>query len=119
MPRKKTGGRLPGTPNKKTIARLERENIAQKVRTEVVAASRARSEVSHKRAKEVMEEFLPVVRGIAAYYQPTFPGMGTQNPNGKESKFKEWLGVLFDLTKILAPYQDARFNAINVVVELL
>lgn len=108
------GGRSKGRLNKKTIATLEREDIKRQVLDEIRKANAAESEAAKHRAKDVMEEFLPIVRGIAAYYHPTFEGMPQQNLHGNEAKFMEWFPVLLDLAKALAPFQSPTFKAIAV-----
>lgn len=118
--RRENAGRKPGGRNKKTLVRLERDHIIEQIRAEVIAANAADTESKRKRAKDVMEEFLPIVRGIAAYYQPTYEGM-LQNPNGlardvNEANFLKWLEPLLDLCGTLAKFQSPTFKAVAVAL---
>src|SRR5262249_43413537 len=70
-PGERRGGRLKGSRNKATI---ERALIAERVANEAKMAGK-------KLAKEVLDQFMVLFAGMAAYYQPKpVPGM-QQNPN--------------------------------------
>lgn len=114
-PGTRPSGRQKGTRNKKTIAALEKEQTRAQILAELREEAKAEGRDALRRAKDVMEEFLPVVRGITAYFQPTFPGMPVQNPTGNKKEFLMWFGeVLLPLAKALAPYQSPTFRAIDM-----
>lgn len=98
------GGRAKGTLNRTTI---ERALLAEKELEAAKASGR-------KLAKEWMQEFLPVLAGMTAFYQPTFPGMQQQNPNGSEDKFEKWYGLFLDTATKLAPFESPTFRAVMV-----
>ena len=98
------GGRAKGTPNKATV---ERALIAEQEIEKAAASGR-------KLAKEWMQEFLPVLAGMTAYYQPTFPGMTQQNANGDPDKFEKWYGHFLKTATELAPFESPTFRAVMV-----
>jgi hypothetical protein len=67
-----------------------------------------------KLAKEHLSDLLNVFAGMATYYQPTFPGMPTQNPNADEDKFEKWARLAIECAAKLAPYQSPTFRAVVV-----
>ena len=101
---RKTGGRRRGTPNKATI---ERALIAART----VADTRAEGK---KLAKEVLQEFMELFAGMAAYYQPT-PAHLPPNPNENEPQFLRYAGLAVECAKAVAPFQSPTFKAIAVV----
>jgi hypothetical protein len=101
-------GRKRGTRNKATI---ERERIAAEIAARTVMDART---AGRKLAKEVMQDFLPIMAGMAAYYQPTFPGMSAHNPNSNDKEFQRWFELMLDLADKLAPYESPTFKAIAV-----
>ncbi len=117
-PGERRGGRAKGTRNKATVERLKREEIREQIEREIAATTKASTEQSQRRAKDRMEEFLPLLAGYAAYFQPTYPGMPQQNPNGNETAFKSWFGMFLDVAKALAPYQSPTFKATAVTVSM-
>ncbi len=98
------GGRAKGIPNKATI---EKALIAER---EIEKAKNS----GRKLAKEIMQEFLPVLAGICAYYQPTFPGMTQQNLHGNATEFERWYKHVLETAKALAPFESPTFRAIMV-----
>lgn len=103
------GGARPGAgaPRGPRKATLEKALIAEREIQGAKASGR-------KLAKEYLQEFLPVLAGMTAYYQPTFPGMAQQNSNGNEAKFEKWYGYLLDTATKLAPYESPTFRAVQV-----
>jgi hypothetical protein len=118
------GGRRRGSgakrgPTARTVAKLNREQIIDQIRAEIAAEQVAGSKAAMSRAKDVLEEFLPFVRNIAVHYQPPLltddaPPEQVAAAAKKEEKFKEWLGIMTDLCKVLAPYQSPTFKAVVV-----
>jgi hypothetical protein len=103
-PGQRRGGRQKGTRNKATV---EKALIAEQVI--------ARAEMTGvKLAKEHLSDLLNVFAGMATYYQPSFPGMLTQNPNADEDKFEKWARLTVQCAKDLAPYQSPTFRAVVV-----
>lgn len=101
-------GRPPGSPNKATI---EKQRIAAEIASRTVADAKAQN---RKLAKEHLQEFLPVLAGMAAYHQPTFPGMPQQNPNGSVSEFMRYFDLFLSTARTLAPYESATFRAVDL-----
>jgi hypothetical protein len=60
--------------------------------------------------------FLPILAGIAEYYQPTFPGMARQNKNSNPVEFERWLAPTLDLAYKLAQFESPRFTAVAVTM---
>lgn len=103
-PGERRGGRAKNTLNKATV---ERALIAEQEIEKAKASGR-------KLAKEYMQDFLPILAGMAAYYQPTFPGMTTQNRNGNAAEFERWLRPTMEMMKMLASFESPTFRAIVV-----
>ena len=104
-PGERRGGRLKGTRNRATI---EKARIAE---LEIDKAK----ETGRKLAKEYLQDFLPVLAGMAATYQPLPPGMIA--PNGRQpddAKFEKWLNYVIDVAAKLAPYESPTFRAVVV-----
>lgn len=55
-----------------------------------------------------------MLAGMAAYYQPTFPGMSQQNANGDEGKFEKWYRLFAETATRLAPFESPTFRAVMV-----
>ena len=58
--------------------------------------------------------YLNVFAGMATYYQPTIPGMPTQNQNADEDNFEKWARLAIECAAKLAPYQSPTFRAVVV-----
>lgn len=99
------GGRGKGTPNKATIEKNLR--IAQQLA--VQAGQKAKP-----LAKDVLEDFMHLTAGMAAFYQPTAPGQPV-NANQNEEKFWQAALACKEFAKALAPYQSPTFRAITTV----
>ena len=106
-PGERRGGRAIGTVNKATI---EKALLAE----QIVNRASMRGE---KLAKEYLNDFLKLFAGMAAYYQPTFPGMTQQNPNGSNDEFERWADKVVYTAKELAKYQSPTFKAIAVTTQ--
>ena len=110
MPRgghREGAGRPRGALGKGTI---ERAIIAEQV------VERAQM-TGEKLAKEYLNDFLKLFAGMAAYYQPTLPGMAQQNQNGDEGKFERWADKAMYAAKELAKYQSPQYRAIAVTTQ--
>jgi hypothetical protein len=121
---RKTGGRQKGSLNKKTLERVERERLAKlKAEAEVrkvLDSGPVREEVreallsGRKLAIDELAEVLPVIKGMAAHYQPR-PADGIErNPNANPELFEAWIRLLVDACSKLAPFQSPRFSAVVV-----
>lgn len=109
-------GRTPGAKNKATI---EREELPLKEMraAEAEAALRANAALPgrpKKLAKEVLDEFMHLFAGMAAFYQPTPPGVAVANRNASETKFVQYARLAVACAESLADFQSARFKAIMV-----
>lgn len=103
-PGERRGGRAVGTKN--------RGEIEKAIRAErVIANAKANG---RKLSVEHMQDFIGVLAGMAGYYQPTFPGMAHQNPNGNDKEFERWFRHFLDLAKSLAPFESATMRSIMV-----
>jgi hypothetical protein len=89
-------------PNKSTI-----EKNLQIARQLAVKAGEKQKPL----AKEVLEDFMHLTAGMAAFYQPTAPGQPS-NPNQDETKFWQAALACKEFAKALAPYQSPTFKAI-------
>ena len=103
------GGRSKGTPNKRTLERIEEARIA------VENAKGA----GKKLAKDVLEEFMHLFAQMALAYQPATPGMvRAPGPKGRakgdEAKFQIYSKLTVDTAKALADFQSPKFRAIMV-----
>lgn len=96
------GGRVAGVPNKATIEK----NLLIAQQLAVKAGQPAKP-----LAKEVLEDFMHLTAGMAAFYQPTAPGQ-PGNPNQDEAKFWQAALACKEFAKALAPYQSPTFKAI-------
>jgi hypothetical protein len=116
----KTGGRTPGTPNKRSLQALSREQIAEQAQDAVNEASGivrdGRRTRIKKLGKEVLEEFMELFAGMAATYQPLPPGMPV--PAGRlpdENKFLTYAKLTVDTARSVAEFQSPKFKAIAVM----
>lgn len=95
-------GRPVGVPNKATLERLA---IAERAVADAKASGK-------KLAKEVLEDFMHLFAGMAAYYQPTPSEAPQQNRNGNETKFRDYAVLACSTAADLAKYQSPTFKAI-------
>lgn len=99
------GGRVKGTPNKVTA---EREALAQRILAE------QQGKPGKKLAREVLDDFMQLFTGLAAYHQPlpegVLPVAGQQKPD--QVKFMEYAKAAVDVASQLAPYQSPKFKAV-------
>lgn len=104
-PGERRGGRQKGGRNKSTI---QKALIAEREIEKAKGSHR-------KLAKEYLQDFLPVLAGMAAYYQPLPAGMTAppgREPN--EDKFQKWFGLVLDTASKLAPYESPTFRAVVI-----
>lgn len=94
------GGRQKGTPNKATMERLLR---AERATRDAKAAGR-------KIAKDVLDDFMTLFAGAAAYYQPKAGNEGVAD----ETKFLSYATLAIDCAKALAPFQSPTFRSITL-----
>lgn len=112
-PRPGNGGRRVGSgapkgPRKATLKRIEDAAT-------IAATEMAQAEVNGKKlAKDVLEDFMLLFAGMAAFYQPTAPNAPQQNVNGSETKFLQYGELAITAAKALAPYQSPTFRAVAV-----
>lgn len=100
------GGRVKGTPNKKTV---EKALEAERAVAEAKASGR-------KLGKEMLDDFMHTFAGMAAVYQPLPPGVEAV-PQGRapnEEKFERYARLTIDAAKELAKYQSPQFRAIAI-----
>jgi hypothetical protein len=112
----KSGGARPGAGaprgmRKKTIERMEQARLAEVARAAELEQQKAKAK-NTKLAKEVIEEFMFVFAGMAAYYQPTAPGALVQNEHGNPNEFERWAKHAVDAAAELAKYQSPTFKAV-------
>ena len=101
------GGRQKGSLNKSTLEKQRK--AAEAVAAELIQAKAE----GRKLAKEHMQDLLPVLVRMVAYYQPTVPGM-PKNPHGNAEQFERWLWHFLALCRSLAPYESATFRAVDL-----
>jgi hypothetical protein len=65
-----------------------------------------------KLAKEVLDQFMVLFAGMAAFYQPRPASSMQQNPNANESKFDKYAKLAVECAKDLAPYQSPTFRSV-------
>lgn len=103
-------GRKPGQLNRAT---QEREILAQRI-----LAEQAGRKPDKKLGKEVLDDFMHLFAGLAAYHQPVPKNM--QAPLDREpdeSKFKEYAGFAIKCASELANYQSPKFKAVAISIE--
>lgn len=98
------GGRKPGVPNKKTQEALLKQAMEK---SDAVKSGR-------KLAREVLDEFMHLTAGMAAFYQPAPPN-APPNQNANEDKFWRCVDATHAFAKALAPYQSPTFKAIAMM----
>lgn len=124
---KKTGGRVKGTPNKKTItlreAQRERERVAERI---AVAAGQPGAgtaiakamDANHVWAKDELADVIPTIRSIVDHFWKApfnaIAGKGTATKSDWDD-LRTWLQLFIDTNHKLAPYQSPTYRAIAVV----
>lgn len=107
-PGERRGGRQVGAKNKAT---LERERIAAEIAARTVADARTQN---RKLAKEVLDECMVTLMGMAATFQPLPPGVVDPMRTPDEGRFKEYIQLAMYAAKALAPFQSPTFKAVAV-----
>lgn len=102
--REKYGGRQRGTPNKRTIEKMEQAERG-------IVETRKRGK---KLAKERLEEIMELAGGLAAHFVPVRPEGQRPNPNANEPLFAKYFSLYLDAARYLAPYQSPTFRAIMI-----
>ena len=102
-PGERRGGRKKGSRNLKLV---EKDLLAQR---ELADAK----EKKRKLGKEVLDDFMHLFAGMAAYYQPAPPG-APPRPQQNEIKFKEYAALATTVAKDLAQYQSPKYSAVMV-----
>jgi hypothetical protein len=91
-------------PNKATI---EREALAARILAEQAGKP------GKKLGKEVLDDFMQLFTGLAAFYQPLPPGqLPGPNQSPDEAKFEKYARFAIDCAKELAGYQSPRLKAV-------
>lgn len=100
------GGRKKGVPNK---ANIERALLAER---ELIGAKAA----GKKLAKEVLDDFMQLFKGIAETYYAVLPGAPIPKSHSRnEAMFEKYAKLTVDTAKALATYQSPTFRAIQVI----
>jgi hypothetical protein len=103
-------GRKPGVPTKATV---EREILAQRI-----LAEQAGRRPDKKLGKEVLDDFMHLFAGLAAYHQPVPKNMtAPADREPDEGKFKEYAGFAIKCASELANYQSPKFKAVAISIE--
>jgi hypothetical protein len=79
----------------------------------IQAASR---KADKKQAVQVLEDFMLLCAGMAAYFQPRPPTAAEQNPNADEGKFLDYMERACDYAIGLARYQSPSFKAVLATI---
>lgn len=105
---KPKGGRRPGSgrPPGPSKATLEKALIAERA----VADARARA---LPLGREVLDKFMQIFSGMAAYYQPDLRSPASK-PQGNEDKFEKYARLAIEAAKLLAPFQSPTMKAITI-----
>jgi len=101
-PRGRSGGRPKGA--------LAQETIIKGQSAERVLA--AATSGGKKLATDVLEDFMNLFAGMAAFYQPMPDGTIPPNRRPDENKFEKYARLTIKVAGELAPYQSATFRAI-------
>lgn len=122
----KKRGRKKGSPNKRTLERLEQERIDRVIEEEVAKklgdSEKARELVTAVRsanrrlAKDILSEITGVFYGLAAMTQPV--PVGQPIPLGRtpsEKQFEKWAKLAVDSAAKLAPYESPTFKAVAII----
>lgn len=107
-PGQRFGGRAKGQKNRGTI---ERERIAAEVAARTMMDARTSGQ---KLAKEVLNDFMQLFGGMAAYHQPDAPGSSRINPHADETKFLRYAELAVFTARHLATFQSPTFKAIAI-----
>lgn len=105
-PGERRGGRTAGTPNRATV---EAVLDAERTLTEARNAKGTR-----KLGKEVLDDFMQLFAGMAAYYQPSPKNAPVQNPNADKVEFKEYAMMAVKTARYLTEFQSPKFRAVAV-----
>lgn len=108
------GGRVKGTPNKRTTERLEKERIAKQAQQEVDKANLSKI----KLGKEVLEDYMGAFHNIAAYYQNRIAASyaaGRDPDKADMAAFEKWGTLTATTARQLADFQSPKFKAIAIV----
>jgi hypothetical protein len=108
---RKIGGRVAGTPNKRT------QELIDKARLDVENAQAGHRGGPRKLGKEVLDEFMHLFAGMAAHHQPVPEGAIV--PAGRkpdEAKFLIYAKLAVDTARSLADFQSPKFKALMVSV---
>lgn len=104
-------GRKRGGANKATI---EREALAQRILAEQAGKP------GKKLGKEVLDDFMQLFTGLAAFHQPLPPGqLAGPNQAPDEEKFKTYAKFAIECAKELAGYQSPRLKAVLLSQEVV
>jgi len=113
----KTGGKVKGTPNKKTIAKLQEAG-------KMIAEAKKSNDVV--RAKYVLADLTKTAVGFTAHYQQKMmaweampENVGKVPPPELVDRFMDGLNAAIKAAKALAPFQDPTFSAIKVAMSPL
>lgn len=109
------GGARPGSGRRKggtNAATREREALAQRILAEQAGKP------GRKMGKEVLDEFMHLFTGLAAYHQPVPKNQAAPaDREPDENKFKEYAGFAIKCATELANYQSPKFKAVAVSIE--
>ena len=108
------GGRQKGTPNRKTVAALRAQRIAEQAQAEVDKAKAAKV----KLGKDVLEDYMGAFHNLSVFYQRRIAEQLAKNlePDPKDiAAFEKWGGLTATTAKNLAEFQSPKFKAIAVL----
>lgn len=106
------GGRVKGTPNKRTLEAMEKEQITKQISTEV------RSVPSRKLAKEVLEDWMFIFQSTAAPFQNRVALAMQANTAPMASDYdglQRWGELVIHTAKMLADFQSPKFRAVQLM----
>jgi hypothetical protein len=117
-PGERRGGRQKNTPNKATTARLLDEQVAEKV-SEIIGATQTKAQVQtimrRVRAKDELEELIPVVKGHLAQFQAAAIAAGGPGAPGFSTalwdRLERWIELFHKILNTTADFQDPRLKA--------
>lgn len=117
MPTKKKGAPSPGSGGARPGAGAPRGPRKSTIEKALIAeATSLKAQVNGKRlAKDVLEEFMFLFGGMAAYYQPLPPGQPIPvDRKPDEAAFERWARLTVETAHKLAPFQSPTFKAVLV-----